>query len=129
MRSPDISDPESIPEQAQGVIDTSAEAFEQYLADGDGPVTIMNLLRFAPHGRTLYQDYLARVAVVMADYGGEILYAGDFSSPLIPGRPGGWDAVVLARYTARSGLFKVARDLRLWDPLESTCRHASLSIL
>jgi len=85
----------------------------------------MNLLRFAEDGRALYQEYLAQVSVVMADHGGEIIYAGDFSSPLIPGRPGGWDAIVLARYAARSGLYEVSRDERF--PAINMLRHRALA--
>jgi len=121
-----VSDSDSISSHSQGAIDTSPETFERYLAEDDGgPVTIMNLVRYADEGRELYQEYIAQVAKLMADVGGEILYAGDFSSPLIPGDPGGWDGVVLARYRDRAGLFKVSQDPRF--PAINRLRHRALS--
>jgi uncharacterized protein (DUF1330 family) len=66
----------------------------------DGPVVMLNLLRFKPDGGAeRYAEYGAAVAPILAKVGGEIVFAGQATPALIG--EGEWDLVALARYPSR----------------------------
>ena len=66
--------------------------------DRDGPVVMLNLLRFAPGGRPSYEEYSRRAAPILREYGVELIYAGDGDTPLVAEAGQGWDAVLVVRY-------------------------------
>ncbi len=76
-------------------------AFAQRAAqEGDGPVTMLNLLALQPDGgRARYEQYGAAVALLLARAGGRILYAGEAVPPLLG--DGRWDLVALVEYPSR----------------------------
>jgi uncharacterized protein (DUF1330 family) len=89
-------------------IDPSPEALERYLAEDDGqPVAMLNLLRFKPGGRPRYDEYLRRITPLIEALGGEIVYAGEMSSPFIPAEGSGWDAIVISRWPSRRLMLKL----------------------
>lgn len=89
-------------------IDPSPEHLDRYLEEDDGrPVAMLNLLRFKPGGRERFAEYLAGVTPVIESIGGEIVYAGEMSSPFIPAEGSGWDAVVLSRWPRRQMLLEL----------------------
>jgi uncharacterized protein (DUF1330 family) len=76
-------------------------AFAQRAAqEGDGPVTMLNLLALQPDGgRERYEQYGAAVAPLLERVGGRILYAGEAVPPLLG--DGRWDLVALVEYPTR----------------------------
>jgi uncharacterized protein (DUF1330 family) len=89
-------------------IDPTPAALERFVAEDDGrAVTMLNLLRFKPGGRSRYDEYLRRVTPLVEALGGEIVYAGEMSSPFVPAEGSGWDAIVLSRWPARRLLLEL----------------------
>jgi uncharacterized protein (DUF1330 family) len=67
---------------------------------GDGPVTMLNLLAFAPDGgRERYARYGAAVAPLLERVGGRIVYAAESAPPLLGHER--WDLVALVAYPSR----------------------------
>lgn len=92
-------------------VDPSGPALADMLEeDGDGPVVMLNLLRFAPAGRSSYEEYSRRAAPFLKKYGAELLYAGDGSTPLVAEDDRGWDAVLLVRYPDRKAFSDMVAD-------------------
>jgi uncharacterized protein (DUF1330 family) len=66
----------------------------------DGPVVMLNLLRFRPDGGAeRYAEYGEAVAPLLERVGAEIFLAGEAASALIGAES--WDLVALARYPTR----------------------------
>lgn len=76
----------------------------------DGPFVMLNLLRFAPEGRSWYDEYARRANPVLRRYGGEVLYAGDGTTPLVAEDRQDWDAVLLVRYPDREAFARMIAD-------------------
>jgi uncharacterized protein (DUF1330 family) len=93
-------------------VDPRGADLKRYLAeDPGGPVVMLNLLRFAPHGgRAQYLAYVEHFRRTSAPFGAEVLYAGDASTTLVaePGQE--WDAVLLVRYPDRAAFSAMVRD-------------------
>ncbi|MFF0659004.1 DUF1330 domain-containing protein [Micromonospora tulbaghiae] len=80
-------------------------------ADPDGPVVMLNLLRFAEGGRESYERYGAALRqTFLPRYGGEVLYAGDGGPALVAEEGQAWDAVLLVRYPSRSAFSRMVAD-------------------
>lgn len=92
-------------------VDPSGPALADMLEEGGkGPVVMLNLLRFAPGGRSSYEEYSRRAAPFLKKYGAELLYAGDGSTPLVAEDDRGWDAVLLVRYPDRKAFSDMVAD-------------------
>ncbi|MFJ7147553.1 DUF1330 domain-containing protein [Streptomyces sp. NPDC100445] len=79
--------------------------------DPDGPVVMLNLLRFAPGGRALYEEYARRLQeTFLPRYGAEVLYAGTGGTALVAEAGQSWDAVVLVRYPSRRHFSRMVAD-------------------
>ncbi|GGI08663.1 DUF1330 domain-containing protein [Egicoccus halophilus] len=94
-------------------IDPTGAQLKQLLAEDDGePVVMLNLLRFAPDGgRARYAEYARHLSeTFLPRYGGEVLYAGSGSSPLVAEDGQAWDAVVLVRYPDRQSFSRMVAD-------------------
>ncbi|GGX00029.1 hypothetical protein GCM10010297_22510 [Streptomyces malachitofuscus] len=78
--------------------------------DPGGPVVMLNLLRFAPDGRILYEEYSRRTAAFLKRYGGELIYAGDGCAPLVAEDGQAWDTVLLVRYPDRAAFSRMVAD-------------------
>ena len=85
---------------------------EEFLAaPDDGPVVMLNLLRFDPDGgRERYEKYLAIAAPIVARHGAEITFAGDTLPALAAEEGQAWDAVVLVRYPSRQAFADLVGD-------------------
>lgn len=85
-----------------------------YLAeDSDGPVVMLNLLRFHPDGGA--EKYLAyaqsfETSGINARYGVEVVYAGRGGSPLVAESGQDWDMVALIRYPSRQHFVDMVND-------------------
>ncbi|WP_026152126.1 DUF1330 domain-containing protein [Actinopolyspora halophila] len=76
----------------------------------DGPIVMLNLLRFAADGRSLYNQYTQKARPLLQRYGGEVLYAGDGATPLVAEEGQDWDAVLLVRYPDREAFTRMVAD-------------------
>ncbi|NYH79554.1 uncharacterized protein (DUF1330 family) [Actinopolyspora biskrensis] len=76
----------------------------------DGPIVMLNLLRFASDGRSLYNQYTQKARPLLQRYGGELLYAGDGTTPLVAEEGQDWDAVLLVRYPDREAFTRMVAD-------------------
>ncbi len=90
-------------------IDPSRESFQRFTtAPHDGPVVMLNLLRFAD--RAGYEAYLRATAPFLAKVGGEVVYAGLGGDPLVAEDGQAWDAVLLVRYPSREAFAAMVGD-------------------
>lgn len=90
-------------------IDPSRESFERFMtAGGEGPLVMLNLLRFAD--RSGYEAYLRAAAPFIAKVGGEVVYAGIGGDALIAEAGQAWDAVLLVRYPSREAFAAMVAD-------------------
>ncbi|MBX7267623.1 DUF1330 domain-containing protein [Micromonospora sp. Llam7] len=93
-------------------VDPSDDVLADFLADEpDGPVVMLNLLRFADGGRPRYQQYAKAFGETVAPrYGVEVVYAGDGSAALVAEAGQQWDAVLLVRYPTRHAFGRMLAD-------------------
>ena len=76
--------------------------------DHDGPVVMVNLLKFKPDGGAAeYAKYGAAVAPILKKIGARILFSGQARVCLIGN--GEWDAVALVEYPNKMALVKMAQ--------------------
>ncbi|WP_116244484.1 DUF1330 domain-containing protein [Nocardiopsis sp. FIRDI 009] len=92
-------------------VDPSGTALSAALSEvPDGPFVMLNLLRFAPDGRSSYEEYSRRAGRFLKRYGAELLYAGDGTTPLVAEEGQDWDAVLLVRYPGREAFSRMVAD-------------------
>jgi uncharacterized protein (DUF1330 family) len=103
-------------------LDITPEALAELLAAGEGPVTLVNLIRLRPGAEEAYARYLEAVKPVIAGLDAELLYAGPHVSTLIGGER--WDFAAVTRYGDRRELVRLLDDpaFQAATPL----RHAAL---
>ena len=97
------------------MIDIDEQALAAFAADArtvDGPVTMLNLLRFRPDGgRESYQRYVAHLRQGVHDrYGLEVVYLGEGAPALAAEDGQAWDMVVLVRYPSRQAFVDMIGD-------------------
>lgn len=94
------------------MIEIDERALERLVGQGEGPVVMLNLLRFRPDGgRESYRRYAEALGAGVHDrYGLEVLYSGE-GGPALVAEPGQeWDSVVLVRYPNRQAFVDMVRD-------------------
>ncbi len=93
-------------------VDPRGADLKRYLQeDPGGPVVMLNLLRFAEGGRESYDRYARALSeTFLPRYGGEVLYAGSGSTPLVAEQGQDWDAVLLVRYPDREAFSRMVAD-------------------
>ncbi|MFJ9539781.1 DUF1330 domain-containing protein [Streptomyces sp. NPDC101225] len=93
-------------------VDPKGTDLKRLLAeDPGGPVVMLNLLRFAAGGRSLYQQYARQLdETFLPRYGGEVLYAGTGAGALVAEPGQDWDAVILVRYPSREAFSRMVAD-------------------
>jgi uncharacterized protein (DUF1330 family) len=73
----------------------------------DGPIVMVNLLKFKPDGgREEYQKYGLKVLPIFEKIGARILFAGEAKVCLIGN--GDWDQIALVEYPNKTALIKLA---------------------
>ncbi len=76
--------------------------------DHDGPVVMVNLLKFKPDGGAAeYAKYGAAVSQILNKIGARILFSGQARVCLIG--KGDWDAVALVEYPNKMALIRMAQ--------------------
>lgn len=93
-----MSEPTAVPPTA--INPEAMAAFRDRLEEG--PVTMLNLLKFKPGGSESYGRYTAAVAPLVARVGGQMLFAGK-PAELLTGHEE-WDLMVLVQYPKRASL-------------------------
>ena len=78
--------------------------------DPDGPVVMLNLLRFARGKRDQYIQYVREFRPFGEKYGAHIIYAGDGSTAVVAERGQAWDAVLLVQYPSRLAFSRMVAD-------------------
>jgi len=92
-------------------IDPRGSDLKRFLAEGaDGPVVMLNLLRFADGGRARYGEYARAVEPLLRARGAEVLYAGDGAAALVAEDGQSWDAVLVVRYPSRAAFSAMVAD-------------------
>lgn len=80
-------------------------AFQQRAGE-EGPVVMLNLLRFRPDGgRERYAEYGAAVAPLLERVGGRIVFAGEPAAALLG--DDSWDLVALVEYPSREAFLEM----------------------
>ena len=87
----------------------TADVLRQLAArDDDGPVVMLNLLKYAPGGGAkAYGEYAAATKPLIEAHGGAILYVGR-AEALLAGE-GDWHAVALVRYPSRAAFLAMVK--------------------
>ncbi len=81
------------------------DAFRQR-AEEEGPVVMLNLLRFRPEGgQRRYGEYGAAVAPLLEKVGGRIVFAGEPATALLG--DDSWDLVALVEYPSRNAFLEM----------------------
>jgi uncharacterized protein (DUF1330 family) len=92
-------------------IDPTGADLKRFLEADDGPVVMLNLLRFRQDGgRERYLDYARALTDVLPRFGGEVLYAGDGDTALVAEDGQAWDAVLCVRYPSREAFSRMVAD-------------------
>lgn len=78
---------------------------------GDGPLVMLNLLKFKPGGEQRYLEGYASVAVPMIQrLGGRIVYAGRLAEHAHDDDAPEWDVVVVVEYPTRQAFIDMVND-------------------
>jgi uncharacterized protein (DUF1330 family) len=95
--------------ERQMYMEPTREQINRLTRGGDGPVTMLNLLRFRPDGgRESYVEYGAGVLPLLSSVGGEVVWQGSADSVVIGDEDGdAWDLVVLVRYPSRAAFLSM----------------------
>jgi uncharacterized protein (DUF1330 family) len=92
-------------------IDPTGAGLKRFLDEDDGPVVMLNLLRFREDGgRRRYLEYTRAISDVLPRFGGEVVYAGDGGTPLVADDGQAWDAVLCVRYPSRRAFSEMVAD-------------------
>lgn len=84
-------------------VSPSPEQLQQFLAlPVDGPVVMLNLLKFKPGGQAEYLKYGAAVQPLLAENGARMIFSGRAEFCLIGHAD--WDMVALVEYPSRQAL-------------------------
>ncbi len=77
----------------------------------EGPIVMLNLLKFKPDGGTeSYDRYSAVAGRLVTEIGGRILYYGTQKMPFIGHEE--WDAMLLIEYPSRAAFLTMTNDER-----------------
>jgi uncharacterized protein (DUF1330 family) len=81
-------------------------------ADPNGPVVMLNLMRFAPDGAAKYMQYIEHFSSsgVNERYGVKIVYGGTGHTSLAAAEGGDWDMVALVSYPSRRHFVDMIND-------------------
>jgi uncharacterized protein (DUF1330 family) len=92
-----------------GAITPNAEQFRELASSPDeGPVVMLNLLKFkAGDGAREYDAYGNVATKMVAEGGGRVLYVGHCDQVLIGDAAEGWDAIALVEYPSRKAFIEM----------------------
>src|SRR4051812_43561418 len=94
-------------------VDPTGQDLKRFLAeDHDGPIVMLNLLRYrdGADARASYHEYARRIVPFLEKVGAEVVYVGDCSTALVAPEGHDWDAVLLVRYPSRQAFSQMVAD-------------------
>jgi uncharacterized protein (DUF1330 family) len=93
-----------------GFIEPTMDQIKRFMSMPDeGPVVMVNLLKFKPEGgRESYAKYAAATQEFLQAVGGRLLYRGRYRMPVIG--EGDWDEILLVEYPSVSAFFEMMRN-------------------
>lgn len=92
-------------------IDPTGAGLKRFVEGDDGPVVMVNLLRFrVDGGRERYREYARALFDVLPRFGGEVLHAGDGDTALVAEDGQAWDAVLCVRFPDRAAFSAMVAD-------------------
>lgn len=107
--------------QVENAVQPSGEQIEAFISrDGDGPVVMVNLLKFRDQaayadgrdgqisGREAYQRYASEMKKLVEGSGGRFLFGGSVNGLLLGNVESLWDVVGLVEYPSRATLLQIA---------------------
>jgi len=84
------------------------EQLEQFLALPDGPIVMVNLLKFKPDGGAEeYGEYGQKVQPILESIGARLIFSGQAKVCMIGA--GDWDSVALVEYPDKMALIEMSR--------------------
>jgi len=89
-------------------LDVTPEALDRFLAGGDGPIVLVNLVRLRSGGSDAYARYRDAIGPIVERVGAELVYAGSSMGTLIG--DDGWDIAAVVRYPSRQALAELIHD-------------------
>lgn len=90
-------------------VDPSDQELDEFLARApDEPFVMLNLLRYADGGRSVYTEYLRRAAPYVEAAGARVLYLGAGQAPLVGEDP--WDSIMLVWYPSPAAFRAMAEE-------------------
>jgi uncharacterized protein (DUF1330 family) len=85
------------------------EQIQALLADpAEGPVVMVNLLRFKPGGEAAYRRYAESMRKLVEGRGGRFLWSGRVTAQVVGGGGEGFDVVGLVEYPSRKVFVEIA---------------------
>jgi uncharacterized protein (DUF1330 family) len=85
------------------------EQIEALIADpSEGPVVMVNLLRFKPGGEAAYRRYATAMRRLVEDRGGRFLWSGRVTSQVVGSGGEGFEIVGLVEYPSRKAFVEIA---------------------
>ena len=114
-------------------VEPTSEQLQRFAsAPDDGPVVMLNLLRYADlasdgsgrTGREAYGEYGAAVVPMVVARGGSIELMGEVAPSLIAPSDEEWDDVVLIRYPSRAAFL----DMVMSDEYRSVQHHRTVAL-
>jgi len=93
----------------QLALSPTKEQLQALLADpSDGPVVMVNLLRFKPGGEAAYRRYATAMRKLVEGRGGRFLWSGRVTSQVLGSGGGGFEIVGLVEYPSRKTFVEIA---------------------
>ena len=91
-------------------IEPSADQIKEFMSlPDDGPVVMVNLLKFKPGGGAeSYAKYAAATTRCLQAVGGKLIYRGRYRMPVIGDED--WDAILLVEYPSIAAFFEMQRN-------------------
>ncbi len=85
------------------------EQIQALLADpSEGPVVMVNLLRFKPGGEAAYQRYATEMRKLVEGRGGRFVWSGRVTAQVVGGGGEGFEIVGLVEYPSRKVFVEIA---------------------
>jgi len=91
-------------------IEPTGDQIKQFMRLPDeGPVVMVNLLKFKPDGGAgSYAKYAEATAKFLAEVGGRLVYRGRYRMPVIGDED--WDEILLVEYPSIAAFFEMMRN-------------------
>lgn len=91
------------------ILPTKEQMEDLQAISNDGPLVMVNLLRFTPKGGdAFYEKYSQLIMPMLSKIGAHVIYYGSDAKTFIG--DDSWDAVLLVQYPSRSAFFSMIKD-------------------